>query len=31
MHIIPRRYEDVKNPKGGIRNVIEGQADYLRS
>ena len=31
MHIIPRRYQDVKNPKGGIRNVIEGQGDYLRS
>jgi diadenosine tetraphosphate (Ap4A) HIT family hydrolase len=31
MHIIPRRYQDVKNPKGGIRNVIAGQGDYLRS
>lgn len=31
MHLIPRRHEDVKNPKGGIRNVIEGQGDYLRS
>jgi diadenosine tetraphosphate (Ap4A) HIT family hydrolase len=31
MHIIPRRHEDVANPKGGIRNVIQGKGDYTSS
>ncbi|TXG37538.1 HIT domain-containing protein [Seonamhaeicola maritimus] len=28
MHMIPRRRNDVINPKGGIRAVIPGKADY---
>jgi ATP adenylyltransferase len=28
MHIIPRRHQDVANPKGGIRNVFHGKVDY---
>jgi len=28
IHLIPRRKGDVKNPRGGIRNVIPGKADY---
>ncbi|WP_242120895.1 HIT domain-containing protein [Aestuariivivens sediminicola] len=28
MHMIPRRKNDVINPKGGIRAVIPGKADY---
>lgn len=28
MHLIPRRKGDVKNPRGGIRNVIPGKGDY---
>lgn len=31
MHIIPRRHQDVVNPKGGIRNVIQGKGDYTNS
>lgn len=27
-HLIPRRYGDVPNPRGGIRNVIPGKGDY---
>jgi len=30
MHIIPRRPQDVANPKGGIRNVIQGKGDYTK-
>jgi len=29
IHLIPRRKGDVKNPRGGIRNVIPGKADYV--
>jgi len=29
-HVIPRRSDDVANPRGGIRNVIPGKGDYLR-
>jgi diadenosine tetraphosphate (Ap4A) HIT family hydrolase len=28
VHIIPRRKDDVSNPRGGIRNVIPGKGDY---
>ena len=28
IHLIPRRKGDVKNPRGGIRNVIPEKADY---
>lgn len=28
LHIIPRREGDVQNPRGGIRNVIPGKANY---
>ena len=28
MHLIPRRSGDVQNPRGGIRNVIDGKGDY---
>jgi len=28
IHLIPRRKGDVDNPRGGIRNVIAGKADY---
>jgi diadenosine tetraphosphate (Ap4A) HIT family hydrolase len=31
LHVIPRRKGDVNNPKGGIRGVIPGQADYTRA
>jgi len=29
LHIIPRRFGDVENPKGGIRNVLPG-GDYTK-
>lgn len=28
LHLIPRRFGDVENPRGGIRGVIAGKADY---
>ena len=28
VHLIPRRKNDVTNPRGGIRNVIPGKGDY---
>lgn len=28
LHLIPRRFGDVANPRGGIRGVIEGKANY---
>ncbi len=28
VHLIPRRPADVANPKGGVRAVIPGKADY---
>ncbi len=28
IHLIPRRKDDVSNPRGGIRNVIPGKANY---
>jgi len=28
IHIIPRYKGDVPNPRGGVRNVIPGKADY---
>jgi len=28
MHLIPRRENDIANPRGGIRNVIPGMGDY---
>ena len=28
IHLIPRRTGDVDNPRGGVRGVIPGQADY---
>jgi len=30
IHLIPRRKNDVTNPIGGIRNVIQGKGDYLK-
>jgi ATP adenylyltransferase len=29
VHLIPRRKGDVKNPRGGVRNIISGKGDYL--
>lgn len=29
VHVIPRYYKDVFNPRGGVRNVIPDKADYL--
>lgn len=29
LHLIPRFFNDVRNPTGGIRNVIPGRANYL--
>jgi diadenosine tetraphosphate (Ap4A) HIT family hydrolase len=29
VHVIPRWFGDVKNPRGGVRHVIPGKADYL--
>jgi ATP adenylyltransferase len=28
VHLIPRRRGDVANPRGGVRAVIPGKADY---
>jgi len=28
MHLIPRRKGDVKNPIGGLRNIVTGKGDY---
>ena len=28
VHLIPRRPRDVANPRGGVRSVIPGKADY---
>ena len=28
IHVIPRYKGDVKNPRGGIRNIIPGKGDY---
>ena len=28
IHLIPRRRDDVENPRGGIRHVIPGKGDY---
>jgi len=28
IHLIPRRKDDVKNPRGGVRNIIDGKGDY---
>lgn len=28
IHLIPRYIGDVKNPRGGVRNVIPGKGDY---
>ena len=28
IHLIPRYKGDVSNPRGGVRNVIPGKADY---
>ena len=28
IHVIPRYKGDVPNPRGGVRNVIPGKADY---
>jgi len=28
VHLIPRRRGDVKNPRGGVRNIISGKGDY---
>jgi superfamily II DNA or RNA helicase/diadenosine tetraphosphate (Ap4A) HIT family hydrolase len=29
IHVIPRRFGDVPNPRGGVRNVIPSKGDYL--
>ncbi len=31
IHLIPRRSGDTNNPRGGVRGVIAGKADYSRS
>jgi diadenosine tetraphosphate (Ap4A) HIT family hydrolase len=28
MHVIPRYFGDVEEPKGGVRNIIPGKGDY---
>jgi ATP adenylyltransferase len=28
IHLIPRYYGDVQNPKGGVRNIIPGKGEY---
>ena len=28
VHVIPRYKGDVKNPRGGVRNIIPGKGDY---
>ena len=30
IHLIPRRKGDVTNPRGGIRNLIEGKGDWKK-
>ena len=30
VHLIPRRYNDVVDPIGGVRNVIPGKGNYLK-
>jgi diadenosine tetraphosphate (Ap4A) HIT family hydrolase len=30
IHLIPRRWGDTNNPRGGVRGVIAGKADYSR-
>ena len=30
IHLIPRYKDDVKNPEGGVRNVIPSKAKYLK-
>ena len=30
IHLIPRRAGDTENPRGGVRGVIPGRADYGR-
>jgi diadenosine tetraphosphate (Ap4A) HIT family hydrolase len=29
VHFIPRYFNDVKNPRGGVRNIISEKADYI--
>ena len=31
IHLIPRRREDATNPVGGVRNIIPGKGNYLKS
>jgi diadenosine tetraphosphate (Ap4A) HIT family hydrolase len=31
IHLIPRYFGDVPNPVGGVRNVIPGKGNYLKS
>lgn len=31
IHLIPRRYGDVEDPAGGIRNTIPGKGNYRKS
>ena len=31
IHLIPRRTGDVQNPRGGVRGVFPGKADYRQS
>ena len=28
IHLIPRRNGDIKKPRGGVRNIIDGKGDY---
>lgn len=30
IHVIPRYQNDVENPIGGIRNIFQGQGDYMK-
>ena len=30
VHIFPRYKGDVRNPKGGVRNIIPGKGDYVK-
>jgi diadenosine tetraphosphate (Ap4A) HIT family hydrolase len=28
VHLIPRRKDDVENPRGGVRHIIDGKGEY---
>ena len=28
LHLLPRRFGDVPNPRGGVRNIMPGKGNY---